>query len=149
METAAVYELELHHAQHIEARMSALHQSVIPMSVPSIGETMLINAANFTESRPVNIEVEDSGNRITIYRRDMNIYDRANMPMQIAEADPRNCKFGHELFKVAVNSLTYTRTGNFTWNVDIDEQDINDIHMFREFTGIFTNFAWMRQEGLF
>ena len=110
---------------------------------------MLINAANFTESRPIVVEVEEPGKRITMHRTDMNIQDRTIMPIQIMEGDMRRHNVGHELFKVAVSSLTYTRTGNFTWDVNIDKQDINDIHMFREFTGIFTNFAWMRQEKYF
>ena len=128
--------------------MSALHEASIPLTVPSIDETLLINAAITPEARPIIVKVEEPGKRLTIHRTDVNIYDRTIMPMQIMEADGRKQNFGHELFAAAVASLTYTRTGNFTWDVNVDEENINDTHMFRDFTGILMNFAWMRQEGL-
>ena len=148
MKTKTGYELELHHAQHIEEQMRSLHKTSIPLSVPSIGETLLINASKMPESRPIVLEIENPAERMTIYRTDMNIDTRMNMPLQIQEADPRNAKFGHELFATAVESITYARTGDFAWNVDVDEENINDTQMFREFTGILTRFAQLRQEKL-
>jgi hypothetical protein len=141
------YELELHHAQYIEERMSVLHQPSISLSVPSIGEVLLVNAPKMPESRPIVIEVEEPGRRLTIHRTDRNIYDRSNMPMQIEQADKNQSNYAQYLFATAVSSLTYTRTGHFTWDVNVDRKNINDTHMFREFTGILTSFAWMRQEG--
>lgn len=138
MKTTAACEINLDHHRFVDEYLSQLTLPEIPLTVPTLGETILINSPSIDDKRAVVMEIERPGKAFHLRRVD-------DTPLQVMQADNRRENYAMELFGEPVDNLTYIRINARLWRVDVDPGRVNDNDMLREFTAILSSFALSKQ----
>lgn len=138
MKTAPGYELSLHNHVYIQKNLSQLHLPVIPLTVPTSEEKILINSAELCLPRSIVVETEDASSVLTVKRND-------EYPIQVNQADERRDTYSQDLFHDPLDYLVLSSTEKFTWHVNTTQDNIKDTEMLREFIGILSTFALGKQ----
>lgn len=121
--------------------LKRLHLPEIPLTVPTYDDAIMINSPMLNDPRPLIVEVNRPGCELTIARADGYL-------LQVMEADDRKANYSEMLFREPIQQLGLRCLDRCTWLADVDERNINDLGMMREFVSILSNFAAGKQHRL-
>lgn len=138
MKTTTSYELSFHHAPYIQKNLAELSLPLIPLTVPTREENILINNNKLSEPRRIVVETERPGRDFVVRRDD-------DCPLQVVQADDRRDTYGQELFRDPLDYLVLSSSEKFVWHINTPENNITDGKMLAEFVGILSNFALSKQ----
>ena len=141
MKKAANYELSFHSSMYIHINLSTLHLPEVPLTIPTLNDAILINSPELHEPKRLLVESVKPGSELVISRPD-------GIPLQVVEADDRRETYAHDLFHDPIPQLGLRCLDLCTWAADVDEVNVKDAGMFREFVGILSVFATNKQVRL-
>ncbi|MCA9334899.1 hypothetical protein KC953_02025 [Candidatus Saccharibacteria bacterium] len=138
MKSRQACELSLHNFGYIEKNLTQLDIPLIPLTVPTLDDNILINCEKLSEPRAIVVEVDALCRSILVRRRDENA-------MQVMQADRRRDTYAHLLFRDPLEHIMLSKVENYTWLVNTHDDNVNDKYMLREFVGILSTFALSKQ----
>lgn len=140
-------EIELHSFTHIEKNLSNLTIDSLSLTVPIMGDAVLINSPTIDKRGTLTVLSNNPGNNFTIYRSS-DSSEKHYPSLQVVEGDDLSPRYGYEIFYSPVSELNISKREPFLWEVNVPEENIKDPYMLRDFIGILSVFALTKQSKL-
>lgn len=139
-------EIELHNFTHIEKNLSHLTMDSLGLTVPLLGDAVLINSPTINVKGTLMVYSNKPGREFTIHRSDSS--DRPQPLLQVVEGDDLSPRYGDAIFYNSVSELNISKREPYLWEVNVPKQNIKDAYMLRDFIGILSVFALTKQSKL-